>query len=81
MAREDPLETVGDVYDQETIIKYFNMKSIAEASGDSDDVKLRSGSLGAMETSQLPHEDHPHAMAALDRLPRVVQADARLGRG
>ncbi|WP_405542462.1 hypothetical protein OG478_12360 [Streptomyces phaeochromogenes] len=81
LAREDPHETFGDFYDQEAVIKHFNMKAIAEASGDTEDVKGRSGYLGAMETSQLPHEDHPHALAALDRLLRVVAADAQLGRG
>lgn len=81
LVREDPDETYGDVYDTEAVIKHFNLKAMAEESSDGQGVQARSGYLGAMETSQLPDQDHPQALAALDRLLRVVKADAQLGRG
>ncbi|WP_137991248.1 hypothetical protein [Streptomyces vilmorinianum] len=76
LSREDPDQTYGDAYDQDDVIRDFQLRAIAE--GEDESGPGRSGFLGVMQTSQLPHEDHPQALAALDRLLSLVKSGARI---
>lgn len=77
MVRKEPDATYGDAHDREAIARDYEMRAVA-AVGDGDS-GATGGLLGAMATSQLPHEDHPQALAGLDRLLELVGAGPRLG--
>lgn len=79
LIREDPDQTYGDAYDQRDVIQHFHLRATAQGGSEGESTAERSGYLGAMQTSQLPHEDHRQALAALDRLLSAVKGGAQLG--
>ncbi|WP_329127198.1 hypothetical protein [Streptomyces sp. NBC_01465] len=58
--------------EQVTVLFAYNKRALEN--GDENN-----GLLGQMEKSQLPHEDHPQAVAAVDRLLDAVGGRHRLG--
>ncbi|MFD3680079.1 hypothetical protein [Streptomyces sp. NPDC058613] len=73
-------DSFSDPKEREQVAHHFTVRAIeTEVQIHGLDREKSNGLLGMMERSALPHEDHPEALAALDRLLKIVQGSPRLG--